>query len=97
MIHQMTQDGLDVQEQAGFPFLQGQEPTLRALNALWFFAERAGRTPPALPPAPPSDLTPANLEATLARYGIAHAAKPRRRRAHRQRPTPRQPSDFRWR
>ena len=71
MIHQMTQDGLDVQEKAGFPFLQGQQPTLRALNALWFFGERAGRTPPALPPAPASDLTPANLEATLARYGIA--------------------------
>ena len=28
--------------QAGFPFLQGLEPTLRALNALWFYAQRAG-------------------------------------------------------
>lgn len=71
MIHQVTQDGLDVQEKAGFPFLQGQQPLLRALNALWFFAKRAGRAPAALPPAPPSDLTPANLEATLQRYGIA--------------------------
>jgi acetate---CoA ligase (ADP-forming) len=71
MIHQITQHGLDVQEQAGFPFLQGQQPLLRALNALWFFGERAGRTVPALPPAPETDLTPANLEAKLSRYGIA--------------------------
>jgi acetate---CoA ligase (ADP-forming) len=71
MIHQVTQDGLDVQERAGFPFLQGQQPLLRALNALWFFGARAGRTPPTLPPVPQSDLTPANLEATLKRYGIA--------------------------
>ncbi len=70
MIHQMTAEGLAVQDKAGFPFLQGQQPTLRALNALWFFAERAGRAPPALPPEPPSDLTPANLETALARYGI---------------------------
>ncbi len=71
MVHQMTQDGLDVQEKAGFPFLQALEPTLRALNALWFFAERAGRMPLAPPLAPASDLTPATLEAALKRYGIA--------------------------
>jgi acetyltransferase len=71
MIHQMTQEGLDVQEQAGFPFLQGLEPTLRAINALWFFAQRSGRAPVVPQPAPPSDLTPATLDATLARYGIA--------------------------
>ena len=73
MIHQMTPEGLAVQEQAGFPFLQGQQPLLRALNALWFFAARAGRALPALPPAPASDIAPANLETTLARYGIALA------------------------
>ena len=55
---------------AGFPFLQGLEPTLRAINALWFFAQRSGRAPAIVEPAPPSDLTPANLDATLARYGI---------------------------
>ena len=71
MSHQMTPEGLAVQEEAGFPFLQGQEATLRALNALWFFAERTGRAPQALPPPPASDLTPANLEAALSRYGIA--------------------------
>jgi acyl-CoA synthetase (NDP forming) len=64
---------LEVQEEAGFPFLQGLEPTLRALNALWFHAQRTGRTPPVPEPAPApaSDLTPDTLDATLARYGIA--------------------------
>ena len=70
MIHQMTAEGLAVQEKAGFPFLQGQQPTLRAINALWFHAQRAGRLLAALPPAPASDLTSANLDATLVRYGI---------------------------
>jgi acetate---CoA ligase (ADP-forming) len=71
MIHQMTPEGLAVQEKAGFPFLQGQQPTLRAINALWFHAQRAGRAPAALPPARASNLTPANLESALSRYGIA--------------------------
>jgi len=71
LIHQMTPHVLEAQEEAGFPFLQGLEPTLRAINALWFFAQRTGRTPAVLEPAPPSDLTPANLDAVLARYGIA--------------------------
>ena len=71
MIYQMTPEAPHVQEEAGFPFLQGLEPTLRAINALWFFAERAGRAPAVLAPAPASDLSPANLETTLARYGIA--------------------------
>ena len=70
MIHQVTREGLDIQDKAGFPFLQGLEPTLRAINALWFFAQRTGRAPAVPPPAPPSDLTLANLDATLARYGI---------------------------
>jgi acetate---CoA ligase (ADP-forming) len=70
MTHQMTPEGLAVQEKAGFPFLQGQQPTLRAINALWFHAQRTGRSLAPLPPAPVSDLTPANLDAALARYGI---------------------------
>jgi acetate---CoA ligase (ADP-forming) len=71
MVYRMPEDGIAIQEQAGFPFLQGLEPTLRAINAMWFYAQRAGRTPAVAPPAPPSDLTPNNLEQTLARYGIA--------------------------
>ena len=46
MIHQMSPDGLAIQEQAGFPFLQGLEPTLRALNGLWFHAQRRAARPP---------------------------------------------------
>jgi succinyl-CoA synthetase beta subunit len=38
---------------------------------LWFHAARRGRLPPTPPPAPASELSPATLEATLARYGIA--------------------------
>ena len=71
MNYQMRPESVAAQEAAGFPFLQALEPTLRAMNALWFHAQRQGREPAKLPPAPPSDLSPATLEATLARYGIA--------------------------
>ncbi len=71
MIYQVSDDHVAAQKAAGFPFLQGIEPTIRALNGLWFHAARAGRVPAMPPPAPASDLSPATLEATLARYGIA--------------------------
>jgi acyl-CoA synthetase (NDP forming) len=71
LVHQMTPHVLDVQEGAGFPFLHGLQPTLRAINALWFYAQRKGSAPAQPEPAPASDLTPATLETTLARYGIA--------------------------
>jgi acetate---CoA ligase (ADP-forming) len=71
MSYQMTPEAVEAQTLAGFPFLQGLEPTLRALNGLWFHAQRAGRKPATVPPAPPSDLTPATLDASLAKYGIA--------------------------
>ena len=70
MTYQMNPEALQAQQQAGFPFLQALEPTLRALNGLWFHAARRGRKPVPPPPAPPSDLTPANLDATFAKYGI---------------------------
>jgi acetyltransferase len=70
MSYQMTPEAVDAQTQAGFPFLQGLEPTLRALNGLWFHAQRTGKRPAVAPPAPASDLTPASLDATLAKYGI---------------------------
>jgi acyl-CoA synthetase (NDP forming) len=70
MTYQMTPEAVEAQKQAGFPFLQALEPTLRALNGLWFHAERRGRRPAPPPPAPPSDLSPANLDATLRKYGI---------------------------
>jgi acetate---CoA ligase (ADP-forming) len=71
VICQMAEHHIAAQEAAGFPFLQGIVPTIRALNGLWFHAARRGRLPPTPPPAPPSELSPATLEATLARYGIA--------------------------
>jgi acetate---CoA ligase (ADP-forming) len=71
MSYQMTPEAVEAQKAVGFPFVQGLEPTLRALNALWFHAARRGRVPAAPPPSPASDLTPTMLEATLARYGIA--------------------------
>jgi acyl-CoA synthetase (NDP forming) len=71
VISQVGEAHLAAQEAAGFPFLQGIVPTIRALNGLWFHAARRGRLPPAPPPARASELTPATLEATLATYGIA--------------------------
>jgi acetyltransferase len=70
MIHQLNEHQLAAQAAAGFPFLQGIEPTIRALNGLWFHAARRGRVPSQPPPAPASGLSPATLEATLASYGI---------------------------
>ena len=78
VICQMSEPHVAAQEAAGFPFLQGIEPAIRALNGLWFHAARRGRRPLAPPPAPASELSPATLEAALASYGIAlprsHAA-----------------------
>ena len=73
MIYQVDDQHVAAQQAAGFPFLQGIEPTIRALNGLWFHAARRGRQPATPPPAPPSELSPASLEATLAHYGIALA------------------------
>src|SRR5262249_29459239 len=71
MNYQMTPQAVEAQKSAGFPFVQGLEPTLRALNALWFHAARKGKVP-AMPPAvPSSNLSRTNLDTALARYGIA--------------------------
>ena len=71
MVFQVTKEGLEAQDAIGIPFLQGLEPTLRALNGLAFYAERAGRVVPPLPKSKKATLTPATLDKTLARYGIA--------------------------
>jgi acetate---CoA ligase (ADP-forming) len=71
MAYQMRPESVAAQEAAGFPFLQALEPTLRAMNALWFYAQRTGKMPRAPGPTPVSDLSPATLNATLTRYGIA--------------------------
>jgi acyl-CoA synthetase (NDP forming) len=74
MSYQVTGDGQALQKEVGIPFLQGLQPSLRAINALWFHAQRQGRAPVRPDAAPPSDLTPDNLHATLARYGV-HGAR----------------------
>jgi acetate---CoA ligase (ADP-forming) len=71
MSYQMRPESVAAQEAAGFPFLQELEPTLRAMNALWFYAQRQGRLPPTPVGAPASNLSPATLEAELERYGIS--------------------------
>ncbi len=71
MAYQLSAESVELQQQVGFPFLHGLEPTLRAMNALWFYAQRKGRVPTAPAPASASALSPATLDATLARYGIA--------------------------
>jgi acetyltransferase len=71
VIQQLSEEQLVGHQATGFPFLQGIQPTIRALSGLWFHAARRGRQPPMPPPPPPSDLSPATLDATLARYGIA--------------------------
>src|SRR5205085_8233499 len=57
MSYQMTPEAVEAQKAAGFPFLQGLEPTLRALNAPWCHAARRERLPATPPPAPSSELT----------------------------------------
>lgn len=72
MIHQTPPEAVEQQRAvAGMPFLLGLEPTIRAMKALWFHAERQGRLPAKPPVQKPSKLTPATLEATLGDYGIA--------------------------
>jgi acetate---CoA ligase (ADP-forming) len=71
VIQQLSEEQLADHRAAGFPLLQGIEPTIRALGGLWFHAARRGRLPATPPAPPPSDLSPANLDAALARYGIA--------------------------
>jgi acetate---CoA ligase (ADP-forming) len=70
MYYQVTQEGLNAQESIGIPFLQGLEPTLRALNALAFYSERAARKIKPIPKPKKSDLTPQTLEKAIAAYGI---------------------------
>ena len=70
MSYQLGPDALDVQERAGIAFLQRLPETCRALNALWFHAERVGKAPATAPAAGPSDLHPSNLEAKLAEFQL---------------------------
>lgn len=70
MAYQLGAESVAAQEEIGFPFLQGLPATCRALNALWFHAQRAGTTPALPDEAQPSGISQANLDAILAGYGI---------------------------
>ncbi|MEE8516522.1 MAG: acetate--CoA ligase family protein [Alphaproteobacteria bacterium] len=75
MNYRVPDGGLALQEDIGFPFLQGLEPTLRALDALGFYGERLGRAIPQLP-APggaEGDLEGAALAAALDGHGMTAA------------------------
>jgi len=49
MSHSVNEAGRAYQDETGMFFLQGIEPTVRALGALWFFGTRRGRDVGALP------------------------------------------------
>ncbi len=71
IVHSSTPEAVAQQKEAGFPFLMGLEPTVRAMKALWFHAERQGRAPLNLSPPKAGTITPATLAKALADYGIA--------------------------
>jgi acyl-CoA synthetase (NDP forming) len=64
------------QDQIGIPYLQGLPETVRALGAMAFFAKRAGRRIPALPPASvrSDDVIGPDRDVVLARYGVTPVA-----------------------
>ncbi len=70
MAYQMGPESIDIQDAVGFPFLQGLPATCRAMNALWFHAQRAGKKPAMAADAVDSQLNAENLDATLRAYGI---------------------------
>lgn len=71
MYYQLSPQALAAQDAIGIPFLQGLEPTVRALNALAFYGARAGKPVPPLPAPKKTALTPETLEKELVRYGVA--------------------------
>lgn len=70
MAYQMSKFALEAQDMAGFPFIQGLPQTCRALNALWFHAERSGKAVAAPPPAPFTEINEENLVQALASRGV---------------------------
>jgi acyl-CoA synthetase (NDP forming) len=84
MSYQLGDIALDAQEQAGFPFLMGLPQTCRALNALWFHAQRAGR-PVAKPPVAQPGVR-GGVEEALAARGVhgprSHIAASEEEAAH---------------
>jgi acetyltransferase len=72
MGYMFGEEGMNFQSEAGFPFLQGLPPTVKALGALAFYGARAGRRVPPLP-APTGkaeSLEGEALQAALAAHGL---------------------------
>jgi acyl-CoA synthetase (NDP forming) len=84
MHYMVGNEGIAFQHEVGFPFLQGLQPTVRALGALAFYAARAGRRIAPLPaPKGRSETVRGQaLDAALRVHGLtpphsAFAANPR--------------------
>lgn len=72
MPHQIPEGGVAFQDATNMPFVQGTRVGVRVMNALWFYAQRTGRTiaPLAEPTGKAADCAGAALEAVLAKAGV---------------------------
>ena len=72
MPHQIPDGGIAFQDETNMPFVQGTRTGVRVMNALWFYAQRAGRVVGELPAAQgrKEDCEGEALEKTLASAGI---------------------------
>ena len=95
MSYQMTPEAVEAQTLAGFPFLQGLEPTIRALNGLWFHAQRTGKKPPRRPP-PRRAIFRRRRSMRRSRNTASRCRKAARSRPPRKPPPPPRRSAFRW-
>ncbi len=70
--HQIPDGGLAFQDATRMPFLFGTRTGVRAMNALWFFAGRTGRTPPVPgePKGKAANCAGPALEAALSKAGV---------------------------
>ncbi|MDA1323639.1 MAG: acetate--CoA ligase family protein [Proteobacteria bacterium] len=83
MPHQIPEGGIAFQDDTNMPFVQGTLVGVRVMNALWFYAQRAGKKITALPePTGKADnCTGEALEAALAAAGIPAPRTARARNA----------------
>jgi acyl-CoA synthetase (NDP forming) len=72
MPHQIPDGGLAFQDETNMPFVQGTKVGVRVMNALWFYAQRAGKTITTLaePTGKADNCTSEALETALAATGI---------------------------
>ncbi len=96
MSYQMTPEAVEAQTLAGFPFLQGLEPTIRALNGLWFHAQRTGRKPPSAAPCPAERSLAGDARCHARRNTASRCRRAARLRPPRKPPPPPRRSAFRW-